>query len=189
MTAALRSTLAALVHEPAAVRRLGLWGIVAALFPVGIGLQAMSLPADAGAPRVSLSQPRTAGLPGLSLAAFTKPIADAADQVQLTFSTADFVRAKPFLFAGSLAAREQSVACLAAAAWYEAGNDLESQRSVIQVVLNRVSHPSFPKTICGVVMQGSERSTGCQFTFTCDGSLYRRRPGAASWAAARSIFR
>jgi hypothetical protein len=40
--------------------------------------------------------------------------------------------------------------------------------------------------VCGVVYQGSERSTGCQFTFTCDGSL-ARRPGGASWARAQRI--
>ncbi len=32
------------------------------------------------------------------------------------------------------------------------------------------------KTVCGVVFAGSERRTGCQFTFTCDGSLKRRLP-------------
>jgi hypothetical protein len=40
--------------------------------------------------------------------------------------------------------------------------------------------------VCGVVYQGSERSTGCQFTFTCDGSL-ARRPGGMSWARAQRI--
>jgi hypothetical protein len=40
--------------------------------------------------------------------------------------------------------------------------------------------------VCGVVYQGSERSTGCQFTFTCDGSL-ARRPSGASWAQAQQI--
>jgi hypothetical protein len=36
-----------------------------------------------------------------------------------------------------------------------------------------VRHPDFPKSVCGVVYEGSERDTGCQFTFTCDGSLGR----------------
>jgi hypothetical protein len=40
--------------------------------------------------------------------------------------------------------------------------------------------------VCGVVYQGSERQTGCQFTFTCDGSL-ARRPTSASWAQAQRI--
>jgi hypothetical protein len=57
---------------------------------------------------------------------------------------------------------------------------------VAQVVLNRVRHPAFPKSICGVVYQGSERKTGCQFTFTCDGSL-ARVPVPALWARARAV--
>jgi len=39
-----------------------------------------------------------------------------------------------------------------------------------------------------VVFQGSERATGCQFTYTCDGSLARRYPDAA-WQAARKRAR
>ena len=55
-----------------------------------------------------------------------------------------------------------------------------------QVVLNRVAHPSYPNTVCGVVYQGSERSTGCQFSFSCDGSM-ARRPMAAFWDRARRV--
>lgn len=40
--------------------------------------------------------------------------------------------------------------------------------------------------MCGVVFQGSERRTGCQFTFTCDGAL-ARRPAPAAWARATAI--
>jgi hypothetical protein len=57
---------------------------------------------------------------------------------------------------------------------------------VAQVILNRVRHPAYPKSICGVVYQGSERKTGCQFTFTCDGSL-ARRPERDRWEQARMI--
>ena len=32
------------------------------------------------------------------------------------------------------------------------------QRAVAQVVLNRLRHPAFPKTVCGVVFEGSERT-------------------------------
>ena len=59
----------------------------------------------------------------------------------------------------------------------------------MQVVLNRVRHPAFPKTVCGVVFQGSERRTGCQFSFTCDGSMQRWRPGSASWRTAMGLAR
>lgn len=85
--------------------------------------------------------------------------------------------------------RDQAIACLAAAGWYEAGNDPEGQRSVMQVVLNRLRHPSFPKSVCGVVFQGSERTTGCQFSFTCDGSMQKRFPSASDWNRARALGR
>ena len=94
--------------------------------------------------------------------------------------------APPFLFEGSPSDRSAAQTCLAAASWYEAGDDPDGERAVAQVVLNRVRHPAFPKTVCGVVFQGSERTTGCQFTFTCDGSL-ARKPGADAWARAKSI--
>lgn len=82
---------------------------------------------------------------------------------------------------------EAAARCLAAAVSYEAGNEpLDGQQAVAQVVLNRLHHRAFPKTVCGVVYQGSERVTGCQFTFTCDGSLRRPRT-ARSWAAALAV--
>ena len=96
--------------------------------------------------------------------------------------------AKPFRFRGSHAAKLQATDCLATAALYEAGMDGRGQKAVIQVVLNRARHPGFPKTICGVVYQGSSRRTGCQFTFTCDGSVYRRRV-KTGWDAARKAAR
>ena len=81
--------------------------------------------------------------------------------------------ARPFQPAGDIASRGRAIDCLAAAMWYEAGDDAAGNLSVGQVVLNRVRHPAFPASVCGVVFQGSERATGCQFTFTCDGALAR----------------
>ena len=77
--------------------------------------------------------------------------------------------------------------CLAAAAFFEAGDHADDERAVMQVVLNRVHHPAFPKTVCGVVFQGAERRTGCQFTFACDGAMGRRAPSAAAWSRAEEI--
>ena len=83
--------------------------------------------------------------------------------------------AGPLHAVGSAADRARAQQCLAMAIYYEAASESDAgQRAVAQVVLNRVAHPSYPNTVCGVVFQGSERSTGCQFTFTCDGSLTRR---------------
>jgi spore germination cell wall hydrolase CwlJ-like protein len=95
--------------------------------------------------------------------------------------------ARPFQFKGSSATRTQALSCLASAVYYEAGSqDEDGQRAVAQVVLNRVRHPAFPASVCAVVYEGSTRPTGCQFTFTCDGSLYRR-PDAAGWRRAYTI--
>jgi spore germination cell wall hydrolase CwlJ-like protein len=88
---------------------------------------------------------------------------------------------------GNTGRRRAETDCLTAAVYYEAGAEpLLGQRAVAQVVLNRVRHPAFPNTICGVVFEGSQRSSGCQFTFTCDGSL-SRRPSRDGWERARQV--
>src|SRR5438874_2481362 len=95
--------------------------------------------------------------------------------------------AAPFAFTGDASARKQALECLASAVYYEAGSqDDNGERAVAQVVLNRVRHPAFPASICGVVYQGSTRPSGCQFTFTCDGSLHRQ-PDLDGWRRAASI--
>ena len=85
------------------------------------------------------------------------------------------------------ATRARALECLTSAVYYEAGQEsTDGQRGVAQVVLNRVRHPAFPATVCGVVYEGSTRPTGCQFTFTCDGSLMRGQM-TESWRRARSV--
>jgi len=80
----------------------------------------------------------------------------------------------------------RALLCLTQAVYYEAGFEpMEGRRAVAQVVLNRMRHPAFPKSVCGVVYQGS-RSPVCQFSFVCDGSLYRR-PSADAWRDAQAI--
>ncbi len=98
--------------------------------------------------------------------------------------TSGFVAARPFIYPGDTENRSRARDCLAAAMLYEAGDDGKDQRAVGQVIINRVRHPAFPKSICAVVFQGSERRTGCQFTFTCDGALNRRYSDAA-WKRAQ----
>ncbi|HEY6870873.1 MAG TPA: cell wall hydrolase [Novosphingobium sp.] len=81
----------------------------------------------------------------------------------------------------------RAVNCLALANYFEAaGEGPAGMRAVSQVVLNRVRHPAFPKSVCEVVFQGAERTTGCQFTFACDGSL-ARAPIPALFTRAREI--
>lgn len=95
--------------------------------------------------------------------------------------------ARPFVFQGSGADLARATDCLAAAIHYEAGNEtLAGRQAVAQVVLNRARHPAYPKSVCGVVFQGQERRTGCQFTFTCDGAMARPM-SAKAWARARSV--
>lgn len=96
--------------------------------------------------------------------------------------------AEPFAV-GAASGRDiaASLQCLTAAVYYEARSEgLEGQRAVAQVVLNRVRHSAFPKSVCGVVYQGSGRRTGCQFSFTCDGSLRGARDREA-WLEARRV--
>src|SRR6476660_1516113 len=106
---------------------------------------------------------------------------------EIPFVTGPNPAAAPFVFKGSATARTQALQCLASAVYYEAGNqDTDGERAVAQVVLNRVRHPAFPNSVCGVVYQGSTRPTGCQFTFTCDGSL-TRQPDADGWRRAYKV--
>jgi spore germination cell wall hydrolase CwlJ-like protein len=93
--------------------------------------------------------------------------------------------ARPF----QMGALDQSrqLDCLAQAVYYEArGESPAGQAAVAQVVLNRVRHPAFPKSICSVVYQGAQAGRGCQFSFACDGSTRRaREPGA--WRRAQKV--
>ena len=54
-------------------------------------------------------------------------------------------------------------------------------------MVNRLRDRHFPKSVCGVVYEGWERRTGCQFSFVCDGSIARRRADPASWDRLRSL--
>ena len=109
-----------------------------------------------------------------------------AKNASVPFVAGPIGAARPFVFKGSEADHAQALQCLSTAVLYEAGDDTVGQSAVAQVVLNRVRHAAFPATVCGVVYQGSERATGCQFTFTCDGALRRQMPEAA-WRRARAV--
>ena len=99
--------------------------------------------------------------------------------------------APPFVLATTNPAdRANAEHCLAQAVYYEAGfQPPAGQRAIAQVVLNRVRDRNFPSTICGVVYQGWRRRTGCQFSFVCDGSLWRRPPTAEEMASAEQVAR
>jgi spore germination cell wall hydrolase CwlJ-like protein len=77
--------------------------------------------------------------------------------------------------------------CLARAVYFEARSESElGQLAVAKVILNRVKDPEYPKSICGVVYQGSGRRNSCQFSFACDG-LPDDVKSANSWANAKRI--
>lgn len=60
--------------------------------------------------------------------------------------------------------------CLAEALYFEArGETVKGQFAVAEVIMNRVASSRFPRSVCGVVHQGTGRKYGCQFTYTCDG--------------------
>ena len=98
--------------------------------------------------------------------------------------------ARPFTL-GKIATadRNRALRCLTQAVYYEAALEPRpGQEAVAQVVLNRVRDPNFPNTVCGVVFQGAERITGCQFSFTCDGAL-SQAPVAWAWKRAEDVAR
>lgn len=65
---------------------------------------------------------------------------------------------------------EKELYCLTEALYFEArGETIEGQAAVAEVVLTRVDSKYWPDTVCGVVAQGDERRTGCQFSYRCDG--------------------
>jgi len=149
--------------------------------------------ADAATVTVSMT-------PAKADAIITAASASAQDQVQavgdaalrinaaLPFSQASVEAPLPFVATGRDVEAKRALLCLTQAVYYEAGFEpLQGRRAVAQVVLNRLRHPAFPKSVCGVVYQGS--TTGvCQFTFVCDGSL-NRPPAALAWKEAEQVAR
>jgi spore germination cell wall hydrolase CwlJ-like protein len=152
-------------------------------------VQDVSSPASAS---LALPDP-AAALPQLALDTELMPVSAAeAERLNSERSTdlGNIVSAQPFTVKDQFRSDprfQSALQCLTQAVFYEAGYEPDAgQRAVAQVVLNRVRHPAFPQSVCGVVYQGSDLPTGCQFTFTCDGSLLRTPPQAA-WDRARRV--
>ena len=153
--------------------------------PVGQSAEASTRAASAStAPPPLEALPANAGDPNVVWSRLG-PDAARRQNAAVPLSAIGVGKAAPFAFAGNGVDRERATGCLALAALAEAGQGDADQRAVMQVVLNRVRHPAFAKTVCGVVFEGSERATGCQFSFTCDGSLARSYTPAAMGAARR----
>ncbi|MEP3051006.1 MAG: cell wall hydrolase [Erythrobacter sp.] len=76
--------------------------------------------------------------------------------------------------------------CLTEAVYYEAANEAtKGKQAVAQVVINRMRHPAYPNSVCGVVYQGVNDRV-CQFSFTCDGALLRS-PLRRQWQESRIV--
>lgn len=120
-------------------------------------------------------------------------VAEGADAVArnalLPVSTLPVEAARPFLMPTiSLVQSTNAQRCLTQAIYYEAATESDvGKAAVAQVILNRMRHPAYPNTVCGVIYQGSQRP-GCQFSFACDGSM-RRPPVPALWRRSAGIAR
>lgn len=127
--------------------------------------------------------------PGVTATPDVGPAADSARSINASIAMVPegLRSAAPVFWAGGTIDRERATDCLAAAGIYEAGSGASDQRAVMQVILNRMRHSAFPHSVCGVVFQGTERTTGCQFSFTCDGAMLRRTPSPETWRRARMI--
>ena len=177
-------------------RRIGLRAAMVVIAGVAVGVPTAVIlhpPAfPKPPPRVALPAPRIAPPEKV-------PVVEPMDVVDLTPQDAEAYNAsipffdgpnpaaRAFRFAGASDDLQRATDCLAAGVLYEAGDDAAGEKAVAQVVLNRVRHPAFPQTICAVVFEGSERATGCQFSFTCDGSMQHWHPTADQWKRARAI--
>jgi spore germination cell wall hydrolase CwlJ-like protein len=184
---------------PQAVRQHALSWLVLATMAGLYALAGMSVAIDQGGPQVQTARASAAVpafAPGLTAPPEPEPLAfreitpdDAvAWNASIPLSELPNPAARPFLFSPTTEAdRLRALECLTAAVYYEAAIEgADGQRAVAQVVLNRVRHPAYPTSVCGVVFEGSERRTGCQFTFTCDGAL-ARAPHPRLWAQARQV--
>lgn len=152
-----------------------------------VPLKAADAPLDAST--LTTAAPLTAPQPEPMVLRDVAPTEASRINASIPFSADANPRAPSTVFrAASPGDQFRSLQCLAEAIYYEARSEREDgQRAVAQVVLNRVRHPAWPGTVCGVVYQGPLRAGGgCQFTFTCDGALLRI-PYGADWARARRL--
>lgn len=172
------------------------FAVLAALSPFGMTplLRAIGLAQPAGTPVVRLPIEELRKMSGLNVddksQILVEGIAAQRQNAEIPLSRLPLEHARGFLLADNGQETYRSaLRCLTQAVYYEAAREpMQGRRAVAQVVLNRMRHPAYPKSVCGVVYQGSERRTGCQFSFTCDGALLRS-PMAHPWQEAEAVAR
>ena len=172
---------------------LGARGLAAITGRMDASQLAIALRHDPGERRAALYG-LTPGWESLTLAG--RPTLDfgvtGLDAMKLNAATPDAARflrvAAPFVFKPATAEdRRRALRCLTQGIYYEAALEpTEGQEAVAQVILNRVRDPNYADSVCGVVFEGAERTTGCQFSFTCDGALAQAPVGWA-WNRARLV--
>lgn len=167
--------------------------VLAAAVAVAISLIPMRDPANAATVTLPITRAKAELLINATTGNAANEVQAVGDQAKLLNAALPFAggplhAANPFAVSGSDLDEHRAMLCLTQAVYYEAGFEpLEGRRAVAQVVLNRLRHPAFPKSVCGVVYQGA--GTGvCQFTFVCDGALYRA-PARDAWVEAEKIAR
>ncbi|MEQ7873567.1 cell wall hydrolase [Sphingomonas sp. ASV193] len=169
------------------------WALLAVLLALGAGLSAFGLRGNAAEATVTTLAPaKAAALIEATTGPAAQQMAAVGDKAKLInaslpFAVGAIAPSRPFALASDDGLdHRRALLCMTQAIYYEAGFEpLQGRRAVAQVVLNRMRHPAFPKSVCGVVYQGSTGAV-CQFSFVCDGSLYRR-PAAAAWKAAQDV--
>ena len=165
---------------------------LALVMALGLGLSYGRGAADAATLTVPITPTKAAQLIGATSGIEATQVQAIGDQAKvinaaLPFASGPVNAARPFAMTGDNLDQRRALLCLTQAVYYEAGFEpVEGRRAVAQVVLNRLRHPAFPKSVCGVVYQSNGRV--CQFTFVCDGALYRQ-PARDAWLRAEEIAR
>lgn len=144
-------------------------------------------PTGDGKARVGATAFQPLNLPPPDLFRPLSPEEAAKENAERPFVKRPDSAAAKFVLKAAPADVDRALNCLTQAVYYEAaGEGTDGERAVAQVVINRLHHPGFPASVCGVVYQGAERASGCQFTFACDGSLLRTA-APALWSQARKV--
>ena len=162
------------------------------------GAWPLPAPSESAHPRAAVVRPAIPGAASTSVAPQALPSAlepltpEQAQQINAAVPISNLPNppAEPFRLAtASSTDRAAAETCLTMAVYYEVGNQSDqSQAAVAQVVLNRLRHPLFPKTVCGVVFEGSDASDGMRAlqplraTARCG-----ERPNPALWRRAGQV--
>jgi spore germination cell wall hydrolase CwlJ-like protein len=139
-------------------RALRFGAVAAAVTVIGAGATLSLLPArEAAGAAVMLPPAKAAALVQATSGQASLEMQAVGDQAKLINAALPFARgplhsARPFEASGSDVDQRRALLCLTQAVYYEAGFEpADGRRAVAQVVLNRMRHPAFPKSVCGVV--------------------------------------